>query len=71
MLAGMGQHKSDEELAKMLADASDVEITQGAATDTTLLERYEIASNYLMSAQGYRRYYQKTHPELLAARESS
>ena len=71
MLAGMRQHKSDEELATMLADRSDAEITQGAADDTALLERYEIASNYLMSAQGYRRYYQKTHPELLTARETS
>jgi glyoxylase-like metal-dependent hydrolase (beta-lactamase superfamily II) len=71
MLTGLRQHKSDDELAKILAEASDAEITRDAADDTILLERYEIASNYLMSAQGYRRYYQKTQPEMLASLESS
>jgi hypothetical protein len=29
------------------------------------VRHYELATNYLMSAQGYMRYYRKHHPELL------
>jgi glyoxylase-like metal-dependent hydrolase (beta-lactamase superfamily II) len=33
--------------------------------DTAAARRYELAANYLMSAQGYVRYFQTQHPELL------
>jgi glyoxylase-like metal-dependent hydrolase (beta-lactamase superfamily II) len=33
--------------------------------DHTAARRYELAANYLMSAQGYVRYYQTQHPDLL------
>ena len=37
---------------------------RGTAEDDAV-RRYELATNYLMSAQGYIRYYQKQHPESL------
>jgi hypothetical protein len=33
--------------------------------DPAVARRYEVAANYLMSAQGYVRYFQTQHPELL------
>ena len=65
ILAGMRRNQSDEELANMLAELADAEIAASSSQDTTLVERYELVSNYLMSAQGYMRYYRKVHPELL------
>jgi glyoxylase-like metal-dependent hydrolase (beta-lactamase superfamily II) len=66
MLAGIRQNKPDVELASMLASMADSEIAQHTAGDATVIPRYELASNYLMSAQGYMRYFRKVHPELLA-----
>ncbi len=65
MLSGMRRNQSDEELANMLAESADAEIAASSPQDATLVERYELVSNYLMSAQGYMRYYRKVHPELL------
>lgn len=67
MVRGMRAGKDDEALARDLAAASDPALLASsdfAAAD--LLDRYELATNYLMSAQGYVRYYRKRHPELLA-----
>ncbi|HZC06001.1 MAG TPA: MBL fold metallo-hydrolase [Ktedonobacterales bacterium] len=66
---GMRQGENDQQLAADLAAASDPDVAQiasagGAETDDTVT-RYELATNYLMSAQGYMRYYKKTHPEAL------
>jgi glyoxylase-like metal-dependent hydrolase (beta-lactamase superfamily II) len=65
MLEGTRQNKSDVELANMLSSVADTEIAEHAAGDDTVIRRYEIASNYLMSVQGYIRYFRKVHPELL------
>jgi glyoxylase-like metal-dependent hydrolase (beta-lactamase superfamily II) len=65
ILAGMRRNQPDEELAGMLAKLTNVEIATSNPHDATLVERYELVSNYLMSAQGYMRYYRKVHPELL------
>lgn len=62
---GMRAGKRDEELAHDLALASDGEIASMAGSDDAVA-RYELATNYLMSAQGYMRYYRKIHPEVLA-----
>ena len=67
MVRRMRAGKDDEALARDLAAASDPALLASsdfAAAD--LLDRYELATNYLMSAQGYVRYYRKRHPELLA-----
>jgi glyoxylase-like metal-dependent hydrolase (beta-lactamase superfamily II) len=66
MLAGIRDGKSDAELAADLAAHYDPELAPDVPRvgDDTV-QRYELATNYLMSAQGYRRYFQKRHPELL------
>jgi glyoxylase-like metal-dependent hydrolase (beta-lactamase superfamily II) len=67
MLAGIRAGKSDEQLALDLARHSDPEVAREAGTNGDVdVKRYELATNYLMSAQGYVRYYRKNHPELLA-----
>jgi len=68
MLAGMRAGRSDVELAGILAEHADgAVLASTGGEDGETLERYELASNYLMSAQGYQRYYRKHHPELLAS----
>ena len=71
---GMREGENDQRLAADLAAAADPEVAQvaaasgaGAAGDAEeAVQRYELATNYLMSAQGYMRYYKKVHPEALA-----
>jgi hypothetical protein len=38
---------------------------QRITTDPRSLRRYEIATNYAMTVQGYMRYWKKRHPERL------
>jgi glyoxylase-like metal-dependent hydrolase (beta-lactamase superfamily II) len=67
MLAGMRAGKDDAALAADLAAITRAELLRAAAgAEAEALRRYELAANYLMSAQGYMRYYRKHHPELLA-----
>lgn len=67
MLAGIRAGKTDGELAAELARTADPQVAAAAHIDQeTAVRRYELATNYLMSAQGYVRYYRKHHPELLA-----
>jgi glyoxylase-like metal-dependent hydrolase (beta-lactamase superfamily II) len=68
---GMREGKGDQQLADDLAATADPEVAaiaeaSGAGAADGATERYELATNYLMSAQGYMRYYKKTHPEALA-----
>ncbi len=68
---GMREGKGDQQLADDLAAASDPDVARtaqasGADTAEDATQRYELATNYLMSAQGYMRYYKKVHPETLA-----
>lgn len=69
---GMRQGENDQQLAHDLAAVSDPEVAQivlaegGANAADEAIQRYELATNYLMSAQGYMRYYKKSHPEALA-----
>lgn len=66
---GMREGKNDQQLATDLAAASDPDVAQvagGSGTSGHAVERYELATNYLMSAQGYMRYYRKVRPEALA-----
>ncbi len=67
LLPGIRAGKPDEALAEELAAHTDPEIARLAASGATddAVHRYELATNYLMSAQGYVRYYRKLHPELL------
>lgn len=68
-LAGMRERKDALAIAEDFARASDPDIAAHARKGDDVvaaMHRYELATNYLMSAQGYIRYYQKHHPELLA-----
>lgn len=70
LLPGIRAGKSDAELAADLAMASDPDVAHVAQSrfngdQASAVKRYELATNYLMSAQGYVRYYRKTRPDLL------
>lgn len=67
-LAGMRQGKDDSAIAADFARVADPAIAEQASRRDDAAEavrHYELATNYLMSAQGYMRYYRKQHPELL------
>lgn len=67
-LAGLREGKDDAVIAADLARVADPEIAEQARQrddSAGAMRRYELATNYLMSAQGYMRYYRKHHPELL------
>jgi len=67
-LAGLHAEKDDVAIAADFARAADpviAEHAQNGAAAADAVRHYELATNYLMSAQGYMRYYQKRHPELL------
>ncbi len=67
-LAGVRAGEDEASIAADFAYAADPvisELAQKGETAADAVRRYELATNYLMSAQGYIRYYQKRHPELL------
>jgi glyoxylase-like metal-dependent hydrolase (beta-lactamase superfamily II) len=65
--AGMRQQKDAPALAADLAAASEPELAAARnASGGNASQGYEVATNYLMSAQGYQRYFRKRHPERLA-----
>jgi glyoxylase-like metal-dependent hydrolase (beta-lactamase superfamily II) len=67
VLAGMRRDKVTAELTADLARASDPDAEAAAGEpDGCLRKRYEHATNYRMTVQGYERYYRQRHPERLA-----
>jgi glyoxylase-like metal-dependent hydrolase (beta-lactamase superfamily II) len=67
-LAGLRAGKDDVAIAADFARVADPQIARlASASDDSeaAVRHYELATNYLMSAQGYMRYYRKHHPELL------
>jgi glyoxylase-like metal-dependent hydrolase (beta-lactamase superfamily II) len=64
ILKAMRENKSESEIVEMLAAQTDPDILHTTG-DPAAVKRYEIASNYAMSVQGYTRYWQKKHPERL------
>lgn len=66
LLPAIRENASDTELGSMLAEYADGQVASAShGRDELAIRRYELATNYLMSAQGYVRYYRKHHPELL------
>ena len=66
IVAGMRAGKESDALAHDLAVASEPALGRTpAAQSAQVSRRYEIAANYLMSAQGYERYFRQRHPERL------
>lgn len=70
MRKGIRAGENDADLARDLAEAHDPEVLRSVSGLSNReraheIRRYELATNYLMSAQGYVRYYRKVRPELL------
>ena len=64
VLQAMRKGKSEAEIIALLIEHTQPEL-QRVARDPHELQRYEIASNYAMTVQGYMRYWSKKHPERL------
>lgn len=64
VLAGMRAGKGTHALVEDLKAVSEPEVLQ-LCQDEAALRRYELATNYQMTVQGYERYYRKGHPERL------
>lgn len=64
VLAAMRDGKDEAEIVSMLTGHTEAELLQ-VAGNAHALERYEIATNYQMTVQGYMRYWLKKHPERL------
>ncbi|EFH86459.1 MBL fold metallo-hydrolase [Ktedonobacter racemifer] len=66
VLRAMRENKSEAEIIELFIAETRPEL-QRLSNDPRTLERYEIASNYPMTVQGYMRYWRKHHPERLEA----
>jgi len=64
VLAAMRSGKQEAEIIEMLIEHTRPELLK-VAGDAHALQRYELATNYPMTAQGYMRYWKKKHPERL------
>jgi len=64
VLSCMRDGKDEAEIITLLIEHTKPELLR-AAHDPHALERYEIATNYPMTVQGYMRYWRKKHPERL------
>jgi glyoxylase-like metal-dependent hydrolase (beta-lactamase superfamily II) len=66
VLAAMREGKTEEQIVQLLAAANEPEILR-LTNDPKILKRINLASSYKMTVQGYLRYWQKRHAELLQA----
>lgn len=64
VLVAMRDGKNESEIVTMLTEQMNAEILR-ITSNTHIIERYEIGSNYQMTVQGYMRYWLKKHPERL------
>lgn len=64
VLSAMRDGKSESEIIELLIAQTQPEL-QRVTRDPHALQRYEIATNYPMTVQGYMRYWRKKHPERL------
>jgi len=64
VLSAMRDGKNESEIIALLIAHTEPEL-QRATGDPHALKRYEIATNYAMTVQGYMRYWTKKHPERL------
>ncbi len=65
VLGAMRDRKGEPGIITMLTEHTEPELLQAAGGDRRALDRYEIATNYQMTVQGYMRYWKKKHPERL------
>ena len=64
VLEAMRSGKDEQEILALLITQTEPEL-QRATYDPNAVKRYEIATNYAMTVQGYMRYWRKKHPERL------
>jgi glyoxylase-like metal-dependent hydrolase (beta-lactamase superfamily II) len=64
VLVAMRDGKNEAEIIEMLIKQTQPEL-QRATSDAEAIARYEIATNYAMTVQGYMRYWRKKHPDRL------
>ncbi|MBV9615159.1 MAG: MBL fold metallo-hydrolase [Ktedonobacteraceae bacterium] len=64
VLVAMRDGKNEAEITELLIKHTQPEL-QRATSDAQAIARYEIATNYAMTVQGYMRYWRKRHPEQL------
>ena len=64
VLGAMRDGKDEAEITALLIEHTKPELLR-AAHNSHAIERYEIATNYPMTVQGYMRYWRKKHPERL------
>jgi glyoxylase-like metal-dependent hydrolase (beta-lactamase superfamily II) len=64
VLEEMRRGKDEAEIIAMLIEKTQPAL-QRIANDPHAVQRYEIATNYQMTVQGYMRYWRKKHPERL------
>lgn len=64
VLGAIRDGKDEAEIITMLIEHTQPELERAAGNPHALL-RYEIATNYPMTVQGYMRYWRKKHPERL------
>ena len=60
----MHNGKDEQEILALLIAQTEPEL-QRVTDDPNAIKRYEIATNYAMTVQGYMRYWRKKHPERL------
>ncbi len=64
VLNAMRSGKDEAEIIKLLIEHTQPELERVAGSPRAI-QRYEIATNYAMTVQGYMRYWRKKHPERL------
>ena len=64
VLQAMRSGKEEKEILTMLIEYTEPELLH-LTNDIRAVNRYEIATNYAMTVQGYMRYWRKKHPERL------
>jgi len=64
VLTAMRSGKDEAEILRFLIDQTQPEL-EHISQDPHVVARYEIATNYAMTVQGYMRYWKKKHPERL------
>jgi glyoxylase-like metal-dependent hydrolase (beta-lactamase superfamily II) len=65
ILNAMREGKDEAEILMLFKAQTEPEL-QRFSDDPHILQRYDIATNYLMTVQGYLRYWRKKHPERLS-----
>lgn len=68
VLHAMNEGKSEEEIIALLIKQANPELERVTRTFRDVV-RYDIATNYPMTVQGYMRYWRKKHPEKLRSTE--